>query len=295
MINDISHIDNQAGHNQDWTMEIKPNASLFKIDFKEIWRYRDLLILFVKRDFAAQYKQTILGPIWHVIQPVFTTLVFLFVFGSVANIPTDGVEPKILFYMSGITLWNYFSACLINSSSVFVTNASIFGKVYFPRLIMPLSIVLSNIFRFGIQFLLLLAMFLFYKFKGYPLEIGFNWIFIPVLVLLMAGIGLGAGIIFSSLTTKYRDLSILLSFGVQLMMYATPIAYPLSFVANTKYEWVLKLNPLSGITEAFRHILFNTSNFDSSTLIYSSSFMIVILIIGVLLFNKVEKTFMDTV
>lgn len=280
---------------QDWDIVIQANPSWFSINFKEVWRYRDLLILFVKRDFSAQYKQTILGPLWHIIQPVFTTLVFLLVFGSIARIPTDGIEPKILFYMSGITLWNFFSACIVNTSVTFITNASMFGKVYFPRLIIPLSVVTSNIFRFFIQFLVLLALMLFYHFNGYPVLINSGWLLIPVLVVLMAGIGLGLGILISSFTTKYRDLNVLVTFGVQLLMYAAPIAYPLSYVKNSRVEWLINANPLTGIVEAFRYYLFSKGQFDLGSLIYSTCFMIIVLLTGIIVFNRVEKNFMDTV
>jgi lipopolysaccharide transport system permease protein len=262
---------------------------------KEIWHYRDLLILFVKRDFVSQYKQTILGPIWHLLQPIFTTIIFLFVFTKIADIPTDGVKP-VLFYLSGITIWNYFSVSLTSTSSTFVTNAAIFGKVYFPRMIIPLSIVLSNMIRFGIQFLLLLAMMVWYAIrKEAPFYFDWSWLLIPVLLIIMAGIGLGLGIIVSSLTTKYRDLNILITFAVQLLMYVTPVAYPLSFLSKKSYRWIVEANPLTPIVEAFRHAIFNTRNFDFGSLLYSVIFMFVSLLLGILMFNKVEQTFMDTV
>ena len=262
---------------------------------KEIWHYRDLLILFVKRDFVSQYKQTILGPIWHLLQPIFTTIIFLFVFTKIADIPTDGVKP-VLFYLSGITIWNYFSVSLTSTSSTFVTNAAIFGKVYFPRMIIPLSIVLSNMIRFGIQFLLLLAMMVWYAIRREaPFYFDWSWVLIPVLLIIMAGIGLGLGIIVSSLTTKYRDLNILITFAVQLLMYVTPVAYPLSFLSKKSYRWIVEANPLTPIVEAFRHAIFNTRNFDFGSLLYSVIFMFVSLFFGILMFNKVEQTFMDTV
>jgi lipopolysaccharide transport system permease protein len=278
-----------------WDIEIKPKASLFEINLKELWQYRDLLVLFVKRDFSAQYKQTVLGPLWHVIQPVFTTIMFLFVFGKIANIPTDGIEPKLLFYMSGITIWNYFAACLTSTSSTFVSNASIFGKVYFPRLIIPLSVVFSNIVRFGIQMLLLIVAMIFFAFKGYNFSVGISCLLIPVCVIMMAGIGLGLGIIISSLTTKYRDFTVLIGFGVQLLMYATPIAYPLSFAREKGFARFIEANPLTGITEAFRYAVFNSGAFNPGLLLYSGIFMLLVLVIGTIIFNKVEKSFMDTV
>ncbi|MBS4064426.1 MAG: ABC transporter permease [Chitinophagaceae bacterium] len=278
-----------------WDLEIKPQASLLDLNLKEVWRYRDLMILFVRRDFVAQYKQTILGPLWHVIQPVFTTIMFLLVFGKIANIPTDDIEP-VLFYMSGITMWNYFATCLTATSNTFVANANIFGKVYFPRLVLPLSIVISNMVKFGIQFgILLLAMVWFAVFKKIPIEFGVNWLLIPVLLIIMAGIGLGLGIIVSSLTTKYRDLSILIGFAVQLLMYATPVAYPLSFLKIKSYAAFIEWNPLSPVIEGFRYALFQKGSVDAFSLGYSVAFMLVVLIIGGVYFSKVERTFMDTV
>jgi lipopolysaccharide transport system permease protein len=279
---------------EQWDQIIEPRAKFFDLNLSEVWRYRDLLWLFVKRDFVAQYKQTILGPLWHFIQPIFTTLVFLLVFGKIANIPTDGISP-VLFYMSGITLWNYFSACLTSTSSTFVANAGIFGKVYFPRLVMPLSTVLSNIVKFGIQFLLLLAVMAWVGFKNQSFYFGSSWLLIPVLVLMMAGLGLGLGIIISSLTTKYRDFNVLIGFAVQLLMYATPVAYPLSYLKNNSYASWIAWNPLTPIVEAFRYALFGSGTVDTMGLIYSSIFIIVVLILGMLIFSKVERTFMDTV
>jgi len=250
--------------------------------------------LFVRRDFVSQYKQTILGPIWHIIQPLLTTLMFLFLFGRIAKIGTDGIEP-VLFYMSGISIWNYFSACLTSTSSTFVTNASIFGKVYFPRLVIPLSIVISNIFRFGIQFGLLLCFMIYYWTRGVPIHLTMYWIAIPFLVLVMAGIGFGLGIIISSLTTKYRDLSLLLVFAVQLGMYITPIAYPLSYIEGTKFRWIVEWNPLTPIVETFKYCLFGKGTFTMRSLSYSIGFMIVVVFLGTFIFNKVERNFIDTV
>ncbi len=280
---------------ENWDLEIKPQASLFDLNLKEVWKYRDLMMLFVRRDFVAQYKQTILGPLWHVIQPVLTTIMFLLVFGKIANIPTDGIEP-ILFYMSGITIWNYFSTCLTATSNTFVANAGIFGKVYFPRLVLPLSIVISNIIKLGIQFgILFLGMIWFAIFKNIPIQFGVNWLLIPVLVIIMAGIGLGLGIIISSLTTKYRDFAVLIGFAIQLLMYATPVAYPLSFLKGKSFAAIIEWNPLSPIVEGFRYALFHTGSFQLQSLIYSIIFMVVVLVIGAVYFSKVERTFMDTV
>src|SRR5664279_1178295 len=277
-----------------WDQVIQPKAKLLDLNLKEVWRYRDLLLLFVKRDFTAQYKQTILGPLWHFIQPIFTTLIFLLVFGKIANIPTDGIHP-VLFYMSGITIWNYFSGCLTTTSNTFVANAAIFGKVYFPRLIIPLSVVISNIVKFGIQLLLLVAVIVYYAIKGTAVNIGFPLLLIPVLVLMMAGMGFGLGIIISSLTTKYRDLNILIAFAVQLLMYATPIAYPLSYLKHNSYASWIQWNPLTPIVEAFRFSLFRHGSFDATSLLYSAGFIAIVLFIGLLTFSKVERTFMDTV
>lgn len=281
--------------NTHWDIEIKPKTSMMAIDLADLWRYRDLLWLFVRRDFVAQYKQTILGPVWHVVQPIFTTIIFVIVFGNIAKIPIPtGVAP-VAFYLSGITLWSYFSSCLVNTSNTFVSNANIFGKVYFPRLILPLSIVISTVIRFLIQFSLLIAVMIWYYFHGYQIKVGFNLLYIPFIVFIMAGIGLGLGIIISSLTTKYRDLSVLVSFAVQLGMYITPIAYPIAYLSHSKYKWLIDINPLSSVVELFRYVLLGAGTFSVSSISYSVVFMIVVLVVGVLLFNKVEKSFMDTV
>jgi lipopolysaccharide transport system permease protein len=279
---------------EEWDLVLKPHSGLFDFNLKEVWRYKDLLWLFVRRDFVAQYKQTILGPLWHFIQPIFTTIMFLLVFTKIANIPTDGIKPP-LFYMSGIALWNYFSGCLINTANTFVANAGIFGKVYFPRLVLPFSIIVSNIVRLAIQLLLLLVLMIWYQFHGFPIHITLYWLLIPFLVCIMAGISLGLGIIISSLTTKYRDFTVLISFAIQLAMYATPIVYPLSFLKNKSYKWLIDINPITSVVEAFRFCLFGKGSFSVSSLGYSTAFMIAILLVGILVFNRVEKTFMDTV
>jgi lipopolysaccharide transport system permease protein len=277
-----------------WDEVIEPSGKLFDLRLKEVWRYRDLLLLFVKRDFAAQYKQTVLGPLWHVIQPVFTTIVFLFLFNTIAGIKTDDINP-ILFYMSGITIWNYFSSCLSATSNTFVANAGIFGKVYFPRLVIPLSTVLSNIIKFGIQFCLLLAVMIFIGVRDGNFYVGWSWLLIPLLVLMMAGMGLGLGIIISSLTTKYRDFTVLVGFAVQLLMYLTPIAYPLSVLKGKSYAWLLMYNPLTPIVEAFRYALLGKGSYEPMHLLYSGIFIIATLFFGAVIFNKVERSFMDTV
>jgi len=287
----------------EWDLEIKPQAHLLDINLREVWRYRDLLWMFVKRDFTAQYKQTILGPLWHFIQPLFTTVVFLVVFTNIAKISTDGVPP-VLFYMSGITIWNYFSSCLNATSNTFVANAGIFGKVYFPRLVIPLSTVMSNIVKFAIQFLLLLAAMLWYKIEPstpLPSADKFNpstftsLALIPTIILIMAGLGLGLGIIISSMTTKYRDLTVLIGFAVQLLMYATPVVYPLSTITSAKLRFWITLNPLTPLVEAFRYSMLGVGSFDAGSFGYSIAFMVITLFIGLLIFSKVEKTFMDTV
>lgn len=277
-----------------WDLVISPKTHILDLRLKDVWKYRDLLFLFVKRDFVAQYKQTVLGPLWHIIQPLFTVIMFLIVFTRIANIPTDGIQP-LLFYMSGITIWNYFTGCLTNTSNTFTSNAAIFGKVYFPRLVLPLSILISNMVRFAIQFLLLAILMAYYHYNGFVIQANVNWLLIPVLIVMMAGIGLGLGIIISSFTTKYRDFAVLLTFGVQLAMYITPIIYPLSFLSNTKYKWLIEINPLTPIVEAFRYSLFEKGTFTPLTLIYSGGFMVVVIFAGILIFNKVEKSFMDTV
>ena len=280
--------------NANWDLILNARGSLFNLNLKEVWKYRDLLVLFVRRDFVASFKQTILGPLWHIIQPVLTTIMFLFVFTNVAKIPTDGIPP-VLFYMSGLAIWNYFSSCLIGTSSTFVANAGMFGKVYFPRMVIPLSIVISNIVKLVIQFVLLIIVFIYYSFHGYPFHLTWAILLVPVLVILMALMGLGLGVIFSSLTTKYRDFAILLGFGMQLFMYATPIAYPYSYLQFSPYRLLLQLNPLTSIIEMFRFALFGKGVFTPLSVTYSCVFIMVTLFLGIILFNKVEKTFIDTV
>ncbi len=277
---------------QQWTETIESKHSLFDLNLKEVWRYRDLVYMFVKRDFVSSFKQTILGPIWFFINPIFTTIVYIVVFGNIAKLSTDGA-PKILFYLAGITLWNYFSSCLNATSTVFTANAGIFGKVYFPRLAMPISIVLSNLMRFGVQMGLFLLIFLYYLVKG---EVQPNWWILatPFLILLMAMFALGAGMIFSSLTTKYRDVQMLLSFGVTLYMYATPVIYPISSLRGI-FKTLAFYNPLTGIFECFKYAWLGVGDFNVKMLLISSAIIILILAVGTIVFNKVEKSFMDTV
>ncbi len=277
---------------QQWTETIESNHSLFDLNLKEVWRYRDLAFMFVKRDFVSSFKQTILGPIWFFINPIFTTVVYLVVFGNIAKLSTDGA-PKILFYLAGITLWNYFSSCLLGTSNVFTNNAGIFGKVYFPRLVMPISIALSNLMRFGVQMALFLVIFFYYLFKN---EVHPNlWILAtPFLIALMAIFALGMGMIFSSLTTKYRDLQMLLTFGISLYMYATPIIYPASSLKGV-FKTIACYNPLTGIFECFKYAWLGVGDFNSTMLLISTCIIFIILAIGTVIFNKVEKGFMDTV
>ena len=278
-----------------WTTDIKPKNRLFDVDFKELWHYRDLCTLFVKRNVITQYKQTILGPLWYLVQPLMTTVMYMVVFGGIAKIPTDGL-PQPLFYLAGICMWQYFSDCLSKTSNTFVDNAGIFGKVYFPRLVVPLSNVMSNLVRFGIQLGLFFAVYLYYQLFT-PVQIHTNWyaLLLPFLVLLLAGLALGFGILFSSMTTKYRDLQLLLSFFVSLWMYATPVIYPLSTITNEKLRFVMSLNPLTGIIEAFKYGILGVGQFSWSMLAYSFGFMLLLLALGIVVFNKVQRSFMDTV
>lgn len=277
---------------QEWTETIESTHALFDLKLGEVWRYKDLVYMFVKRDFVSGFKQTILGPIWFFINPILTTIVYLIVFGNIAGLSTDGA-PKILFYLAGVTLWNYFSTCLTSTSSVFTSNAAIFGKVYFPRLVMPLTIVISNLMRFGVQMILFIAAFLFYYFKG---EVQPNlWILAtPFLIILMAAFALGMGMIFSALTTKYRDVQLLLGFGVSLFMYITPVIYPISALP-ARLKTIAFYNPLSGIFECFKYGWLGVGEFSASMLLISSVIIFALLAIGTVVFNKVEKGFMDTV
>lgn len=279
--------------NNDWDLVIEGKSSLFDLQFQDVWRYRDLLLMFVKRDFISFYKQTILGPLWFFIQPIFTTIVFTFVFGNLAGISTDGL-PQFLFYLSGITAWNYFSDCLTKTSTVFKDNANIFGKVYFPRLIMPLSIVVSNLVRFGVQFALFLAMMLYFYFKGANFQVTSVVLLFPVLIILMAMLGLGLGLMITAMTTKYRDLAFLVTFGVQLMMYGTTVIYPLS-AAPEKYKWLIALNPMTFIIETFRFGFLGQGDFSWNGLLYTTLVTFVVFIVGVVIFNRTEKNFVDTI
>lgn len=276
-----------------WTEIIEPKSSLLDLRLGEVWRYRDLLLLMVKRDFVATYKQTILGPVWFFLQPVLTTVMFVLVFGRIAKISTDGL-PMIVFYLAGITLWNYFAECLNRTGTVFKDNAQVFGKVYFPRLIMPLSIVTSNLVKLGIQFILFLLVWGYYLVKGAAVHPNIYILLFPLLVVVMGGLGLGFGMIISAMTTKYRDLVFLMAFAVQLLMYATPVIYPLSKI-SAEYRWIIMANPMSAIVETFRYGFLGAGAFSWGGLGYSFCFMLAVLSLGTLIFNKVEKSFMDTV
>ncbi len=279
-----------------WTEVIAPTSSPFDLHLVDVWRYRDLLMLLVRRDFIATYKQTILGPTWFFLQPILTAITYWVIFGQIANLSTENL-PALLFYLPGITLWNYFSECLNKTASVLKDNAAIFGKVYFPRLIMPLSIVVSNLVKLGIQmflFLVIWAFYLFAGFKGGAIHPNLTICLIPFLIIVIGGLGLGFGMVISSLTTKYRDLIFLLSFGVQLLMYATPVIQPLSAVKG-KWRLLFLANPMTSIIETFRYAFLGTGSFSINGLLYSTVFMVVVLFLGILIFNKVEKSFMDTV
>lgn len=279
--------------NKEWDLIIESKSSLFDLKFGEIWWYRDLLLLLVKRDFISFYKQTILGPLWFFIQPIFTTLVFTFVFGKLAGISTDGL-PQPLFYLAGITAWNYFADCLTKTSTVFKDNANLFGKVYFPRLIMPLSIVVSNLVRFAVQFLLFLLMLVYFSLSGYEINMTWFVMLFPVLLLLMALFGLGLGLIVSAMTTKYRDLSFLITFGVQLLMYGTTVIYPLSS-APAQYKMMIEINPMTVIIETFRLGFLGQGFFNWFSFFMCASSIVLIFLLGIFVFNKTERSFVDTI
>jgi lipopolysaccharide transport system permease protein len=276
-----------------WDLVIRPKTGWFDLHLADLWRYRDLTMLFVWRDFVSQYKQTILGPLWHLLQPLFTTLLFTVIFGRIAQLPTDGVPP-MLFYMAGVTAWTYFAECLNRTSTTFTQNASIFGKVYFPRLTVPLSVVISNLIKFAIQFALFLGFLAYYWLRGAAIHPNISILLTPILLLMMAALGLGAGIIVSALTTKYRDLQVLVTFGVQLAMYATPVIIPMSIFPNAS-RWIMLLNPMAPIIEAFRYAFLGQGLFSWSYLGISAGIIAGILFVGIVLFNHVERTFMDTV
>ncbi|HQH19422.1 MAG TPA: ABC transporter permease [Bacteroidales bacterium] len=278
---------------KEWTEVIRPKRTWYDINLSEVWKYRDLVLIFVRRDFVAGYKQTILGPLWYIFQPLLTTIVFTIIFDKFAHISTNAT-PSVIFYMTGITAWNYFASCITKTSGTFINNAGIFGKVYFPRLTVPVSIVISNLITFCVQFLFMMGFWVYYYLIGANIYITPYIFLIPVLLLLTALMGLGFGIIISSLTTKYKDLQFVVNFGVQLLMYATPIIYPLSSIPD-KYKIIIMLNPMTSIIETFKYALLGRGTFSWEMLGYSGIFTLVILIIGLLLFNKIEQRFIDTI
>lgn len=291
---EVESLDQSTANQDRWTEVIQPRSGWMELRLHDLWRYRDLLMLLVRRDFVATYKQTILGPLWIFIQPLLTSFTYVIIFSKVANLSSDGLPP-ILFYLAGITCWNYFATCMNTTANTFVTNASIFGKVYFPRMVMPLSVSVSTLIKFFIQFGLLIIMMIWYALQGIHIAINSYLLLLPVILLIIAGFSLGLGIIVSSLTTKYRDLSYLVTFGVQLLMYASPVIYPLSSVHNGKLRLVLMANPMSGPIEAFKYALLGKGYFSWSLLAYDFGVMIAVLFAGILLFNRIEKSFMDTV
>jgi lipopolysaccharide transport system permease protein len=281
---------------EDWDIEISAKNNLLDLKLKDVWHYRDLLLLLVRRDFVSFYKQTILGPVWFFVQPVITILFYTLVFGNLAGIPVDGL-PKPLFYLAGTIIWNYFAECLTKTSTVFRDNSALLGKVYFPRLIMPLSIVLSNLIKFGVQFLLFIILYIIYLFKDAGISPNAFVLLLPLLIVMIAALGLGLGMIISAVTTKYRDLAFIVSFGVPLLMYTTTVIFPLS-VAEAKYpaySWLVKFNPITAIIETFRYSLLGKGSFSWDLMGYSLIITVIILITGTIIFNKVEKTFVDTV
>ncbi|MBA4389454.1 MAG: ABC transporter permease [Syntrophus sp. (in: bacteria)] len=276
-----------------WTTIIRPVSGWLNFNLAELWRYRDLIVLFVRRDFVAIYKQTILGPLWFLLQPLFSTLVFTVIFGKIANIPTDGMPP-MLFYMAGIVAWNYFATCLTSTSNTFVANAGIFGKVYFPRLTVPVSVVIVGLLTFAIQLFLFIGFFFYFYLRGAPLQPSLWILAMPLLVVQMGILGLGMGILVSSLTTKYRDLSFAVGFGTQLGMYATPIVYPMSQIPE-RWQWLYAINPMASIVETFRFAFLGSGSVNPQYLAISAGMTLLIFFVGIVLFSRIEKTFMDTV
>lgn len=283
-------------NSNDWLFEITPKNKFFSLNFKEVWQYRDLLFLFVKRDVITVYKQTILGPLWYLIQPLFTSITFTIIFNNVAGINTGSVPP-FLFNLAGITVWNYFTACLNGTSDTFKANAGIFGKVYFPRIITPLSVVISNLIKLGIQLLIFIAFYIFYYFKGSDLSLNSSLLLFPLLIAIMGILGLGLGMLISSMVTKYRDFSYLVAFGIQLLMYLSAVMYPMELIKAKlpAYGWIVEYNPLAYIIESARYMLLNVGEISIIGLGYTVTITIVIFFLGLLIFNKTEKSFIDTV
>ena len=280
----------------DWLFEITPKNKLLSLNLKEVWQYRDLLFLFVKRDVVTVYKQTILGPLWYLIQPLFTSVIFTLIFNNVANIST-GTVPPFLFNLAGITIWNYFKECLTATSNTFTSNAGIFGKVYFPRIIMPLSVVISNLLKFGIQLFIFAAFYIYYYINGAQISLNGATLLFPLMVVIMGMLGLGLGMIVSSMVTKYRDLKILIGFGLQLLMYISAVMYPVTFFVEKlpNYAWIVEYNPLSFVIETVRFMLLNTGAFNIPMFLYTIAITIGILLTGIIIFNRAEKNFIDTV
>ena len=284
---------NKNQNNNEWDLIINNKKSIFKLNLKGIVKHKDLLFLFVYRDFVSIYKQTILGPLWFFIQPILTSITFFIIFGGFAKIPSDGI-PGILFYMSGIIMWNYFADCINQTSHTFTQNQNLFGKVYFPRIIVPLSKVVNNLLKFFIQLILFLILYAIFYLNGFGFSLGWTFILLPLLLIQMAFTGLGLGMIVSSLTTKYKDLTFLINFAVQLLMYASPIVYPISIVPE-KYKWIIMLNPFTSIIEIFKNSVFGTGYINIYWILYSFCFSIIVFLIGLIIFNKVEKSFIDTI
>ena len=281
---------------QSWLFEITPKNKFFSLNLKEVWQYRDLLLLFVKRDVVTVYKQTVLGPLWYLIQPLCTSLTFTVIFNNLAGIETGSVPP-FLFNLAGITVWNYFTSCLTDTSDTFKKNAAIFGKVYFPRIIMPLSVVISNLLKFGIQFLIFIGFYIYYYFQAAAVSLNSSVVFLPLLIALMGVLGLGLGMLISSLVTKYRDLSYLISFGVQLLMYISAVVYPMALIKEKmpNYAWLVEYNPLAYVIETTRYMLLDVGGISVLGLVYAALVTITVFFVGLLVFNKTEKSFIDTV
>ncbi|MEZ7497278.1 ABC transporter permease [Flavobacterium sp. Arc3] len=286
----------QENTDNNWLFEITPKNKFFSLNLKEVWQYRDLLMLFVKRDVVTAYKQTVLGPLWYLIQPLFTSITFTIIFNNLAGI-TTGTVPPFLFNLAGITVWNYFTACLTGTSNTFGSNAGIFGKVYFPRIIVPISIVVSNLLKFGIQFFIFIVFYIYYYFQGAAISLNILSLLFPALIILMGVLGLGLGMIISSLVTKYRDFSYLIGFGVQLLMYVSAVVYPMALVAAKmpEYVWLVKYNPLAYIIESTRYMLLNVGELSVFGLLYTFMVTMIVFLVGILIFNKTEKSFIDTV
>jgi lipopolysaccharide transport system permease protein len=282
--------------NTTWLFEITPKNKFFTLNLKEVWQYRDLLMLFVKRDVVTVYKQTVLGPLWYLIQPLFTSITFTIIFNNLAGIDT-GTVPPFLFNLAGITVWNYFTACLNDTSDTFKKNASIFGKVYFPRIIMPLSVVISNLLKFGIQFLIFVIFYIYYYYQDAAISVNGATLFFPLLIALMGVLGLGLGLIISSLVTKYRDFTYLISFGVQLLMYVSAVMYPMALIQEKlpNYGWLIQYNPLAYVIETTRYMLLNVGQVSILGLVYTTIITIIVFFVGLLVFNNTEKSFIDTV